>query len=74
MSVKVEFSPKECLRVFEVLNNYKKALDDGIKKPKKNGWIDILYVRQTMPVDYAKTETKDLKKLCDIFERGARGF
>lgn len=73
-NIKIEFSPKECLRVFEVLNNYKKALDSGLKKPKKNGFIDIIYVRQTMNIDYAKIETKELKKLCDVFERGARGF
>lgn len=70
----IEFSTRECVRIYEILGQYKKAIDEGLKKPKKNGWIDINYVRQSMPIDLAKKETKDLKKLCDVFERCVRGF
>lgn len=70
----IEFNNRECLRIYEILGQYKKAIDEGLRKPKKNGYIDLHPIRESMPVELAKKESKDLKQICDVFEKCVRGF
>ena len=71
--VKIEFSPVECKRISKVLEQFRRAIDAGLKKPKKNGEIDIKYLRKTMDLENAKTEAKELKKLCSVFDSALKG-